>query len=121
MADLITQLAQDLAWLGREAPFFSRSDTESEPDLSLEKQREIVRTAEKIERELKGAIRYNPNSLVDVDYPLEATLDSIAELLAAIEEIKISALAGDRDLPSKVKQFTCMIESTFGPMGAEAA
>jgi hypothetical protein len=121
MADMITQLAQDLEWLGHEAPFYNRNYIGSGPDLSLEKQQEILRTAEKIERELKLAIRYNPNSLVDVDYPLEATLDSIAELLAAIEDIKITALVGNRDLPRKIKQFIHMIESTFGPTGAEAA
>jgi len=121
MADTIIQLAQDLEWLGREAPYFASSAPGPLGDSTVDKPHEILRTAEKLERELKSAIRYNPHSLVGVDYPLESILDSIAELLAAIAEIKAAALAADRDLPAKVKNFSRMIENTFGPMGAEAA
>jgi len=121
MADTIIQLAQDLEWLGREAPYFATGVAGPHTDLTVDKSKEILRTAEKLERELKTAIRYNPNSLVGVDYPLESILDSIAELLAAIAEIKASALAADRDLPVNVKEFSRMIENTFGPMRAEAA
>ena len=121
MANPITQLAQDLEWLGREAPYFAGAAPGPLADSTVDKPHEILRTAEKLERELKSAIRYNPNSLVGVDYPLESILDSIAELLTAIAEIKAAALAADRDLPAKVRQLTRMIENTFGPMGAEAA
>ena len=121
MADTITQLAQDLEWLSREAPYFASSAPGPLGDSMVDKPHEILRTAEKLERQLKSAVRYNPNSLVGVDYPLESILDSIAELLKAIAEIKASALAADRDLPAKAKQFSRMIENTFGPVGAVAA
>jgi len=121
MADTINQLAQDLEWLGREAPYYASAAAGSDIDLTVDKSHEILRTAEKLERALKGAIRYNPNSLVGVEYPLEAILDSVAELLVAIDEIKAAALAADRDLPFKVKEFSRMIDNTFGPIRAEAA
>jgi hypothetical protein len=121
MADTITQLAHDLEWLSREAPYFASGAAGPQTDLTVDKPHEILRTAEKLERQLKSAVRYNPNSLVGVDYPLESILDSIAELLEAIAEIKAAALAADRDLPAKAKHFRSMIENTFGPIGAEAA
>jgi len=119
--DTIAQLAHDLEWLGREAPLYSRGAGLPGAALTIDRQRDILRTAEKLERQLKNAIRYNPNPLVGVDYPLDSILESIADLLAVIEDIKVSALAADRNLPAKVKQFCAMIQNTFGPMGAEAA
>jgi len=121
MANPITQLAQDLEWLGREAPYFATGTAGVDTALTVDKSHEILRTVEKLDRELKSAIRYNPRSLVGVDYPLEAILESVAELLAALDEIKSCALAADRDLPDKVKHLTRMIDNTFGPMAAEAA
>jgi len=49
---------------------------------------------------------------VGVDYgPLEETFDSITDLLAAVEDIKQSAVFSAQELPSKVRRFSRMVES----------
>lgn len=83
-------------------------------DTFCEKQRGVLATAEKIDRELKGAVRYNPTTLAGIEYPLGATLDSIATLLGAIEEIKQAAVYAVQELPGKVRDFSRMVQGQFG-------
>lgn len=123
--ETLLQLAQDLEWLGCELEHYGHKHAqEGYPcagptwDFFLEKQRGVMTTAEKIERELKSAIRYNPTPLVGVDYPLRATLDSIAVLLSAIEDIKQSAVHAVQELPPKVRDFTRMVQGQFGSLDA---
>lgn len=111
--NLVLHLAQDLEWLGCELEYIGHQHAlEGFPGSGptwedfLEKQRGLTATANKIERELKSAVRFNPTPLVGVDYPLEATLDSIGELLAALEDIKQCALSSVQELPSKVRNFS---------------
>ncbi len=66
-------------------------------------------TADKIERELKNAVRYNPSALVGVDYPLEETLDMVTALLGEVEEIKHCCVFAVQVMPSKVRAFTKLI------------
>ena len=66
----------------------------------------------------KSAIRFNPTPLVGVDYPLEATLDSITELLGTVEDIKQAAVLAVHELPAKVRNFTRMVETYLGTVGA---
>lgn len=126
MADhKLLQLAQDLEWLGCELEYVGHKHAlEGFPEagraweLFLEKQRGVLTTADKIERELKGAVRFNPTSLVGVEYPLEATLDSITELLTTVEDIKQAAIVAVHELPPKVRNFTRMVDSYLGVVGA---
>ena len=74
----ILQLAYELEWLGCELEYYGQKHAhQGFPkageawETFLEKQRGVLSTAEKIERELKSAIRFNPKSLVGIDYPLE--------------------------------------------------
>jgi hypothetical protein len=112
----LLKLAQDLEWLGCELEHFGQLHAvagypESGPswDTFCEKQRGVLVTADKIERELKGAVRYNPSQLVGVEYPLDETLDSIAALLGAVEEIKHCSVFAVQVIPSRVRAFTKMI------------
>ncbi len=117
----LLQLAQDLEWLGSEVEYYGSKHAGPDGDVFLEKQREVLTTADKIERELKGAIRFNPTRLVGVDFPLEASLDSITDLLAALEDIKQAAVFAVRELPPKVRSFTIMVQNhlnTAAPMAA---
>ena len=122
------QLAHDLEWLGCELEHYGYEHAvqgfpESGPswDTFCEKQRGVLVTADKIERELKSAVRYNPSMLMGVEFPLDETLDSIAALLGAVEEIKHCSVFDVQLLPSKVRVFTKMIEEYLQAMGSAAA
>jgi len=118
------QLAQDLEWLGCELEHIGhlhamRGFPEAGPewDAFCEKQRGVLVTADKIERELKGEVRFNPAGLVGVDYPLDEALDSIAALLAEVEAIKQCSVFAVPVLPSRVRAFTRMIEQYLQATG----
>jgi len=117
-APTLMKLSQDLEWLGCELEHYGHLHAlEGFPEAGLnweafrEKQRGVLTTADKVERELKNSVRYNPAPLVGVDYAIEDTLDSVAGLLAAVEEIKQSAVFSVHELPPKVRGFTHLIES----------
>ncbi len=121
----LLHLAQNLEWLGCELEYYGHKHAVAgfprvgpTWDTFLEKQRGVLRTADKIERELKGAVSYNPTTLVGVDYPLQDTLDSISALLAAVEDIKQAAVFAVHDLPPKVRNFSQLIEGHFGEVKA---
>ncbi len=117
----LLQLAQQLEWLGCEAGFYARKNSGVAAETFLERQGELLATADKIERELKGAVRFNLTSLVGVDFPLEWALDSITDLLAGVEDIRQSALGAAQELPPKVRHFTRLVETYISnsvPMAA---
>jgi hypothetical protein len=124
----LLQLARDLEWLGCELEYYGHIHAEAGfPELGptwevfREKQRGVLVTTDKIERELKTAVRYNPTSLVGIEYPLEETLDSITALLGAVEEIKQYAVFVVPALPAKVRTFTKMIEEYLQAVRARVA
>jgi hypothetical protein len=115
MSDVrLVKLAKDLEWLACEAGFYSKKTGEAAEEVLLERQREVLATAEKIERELKGAVRFNLTSLVGVEYPMEWAFDSITNLLTALHTIKQATLNGTHELPSRVRQFSRMIDTYVG-------
>jgi hypothetical protein len=84
----LLQLAQDLEWLGCELEYVGHKHAlEGFPesgqtwDQFREKQRGVLATADKVERELKNFVRFNPTRLVGVEYPIAQSLDSITGLL----------------------------------------
>ncbi len=118
------QLAQDLEWLGCELEHYGHEHAmvgypQSGPvwDTFCAKQRGVLVTADKIERELKNAVRFNPSWLAGVEYPLDETLDSIAALLGTVEEIKRCSVFAVQEVPSRVRTFTRMIEQYFQAAG----
>ena len=117
----LLHLSQDLEWLGCELEFYGKKHAlagfpEAGPtwDIFLEKQRGVLTTADKIERELRGLVRFNPTQLVGVSFPLAAALDSISELVGAVEDIKICSRMAVHELPSKVRSFTKMVGAYLG-------
>jgi hypothetical protein len=124
----LLQLARDLEWLGCELEYYGHLHAEAGfPEFGpaweafREKQRGVLVTTDKIERELKTTIRYNPTPLVGIEYPLEETFESIAALLGAVEEIKQCAVFVVPALPSKVRTFTKMIEQYLQAVRAKPA
>jgi hypothetical protein len=125
MAELaLVKLAQDLEWLGCELEYLGHKHAmEGFPgsgpvwDLFCEKQRGVLATADKIERELKNFVRFNPTRLVGVEYPITETLDSITELLGTTESIKQTAAFAVHELPPLVRSFAKMLEGYLQPVG----
>jgi len=117
MANRLVQLAQDLDWLGCElghyGPSFldGRASAEQHEDIISEKQRGLLSTAEKIQHELMNSVRFDPWRLVGVGCPVEETIDSVTEMLTAVEEIKEAAMSSVQDLPPKVRVFAGMVRS----------
>ena len=113
----ILGLARNLEWLGCELESLGHKHAlegfpESGPtwDLFCEKQRGVLATTDKVERELKNFVRFNPTRLVGVEYPIAETLDSITNLLGTVETIKQAATFGVNELPPLVRSFTKMVE-----------
>jgi hypothetical protein len=112
----LLKLAQDLEWLGCELEYFGHKHAlegfpESGPtwDLFREKQRGVLATTDKIERELKTFVRFNPTHLVGVEYPISENLDSITDLLGTVETIKQASCLAVHELPPLVHSFTKMV------------
>jgi hypothetical protein len=120
----LLKLAQDLEWLGCELEYLGHKRAmegfpRSGPawDLFREKKRGVLATADKIERELKSFVRFNPTRLVGVEYPITETLDSITELLGTTESIKQAAGLAVHELPLLVRSFTRMVEGYLQAVG----
>jgi hypothetical protein len=114
----LLRLAQDLEWLGCELEYVGHKHAlegfpQSGPawDLFCEKQRGVLATADKVERELKNFVRFNPTRLVGVQYPIAQTLNSITDLLGRAEAIKQAAVFAVHELPTLVRTFTKMVEN----------
>lgn len=107
----LMQLAQDLEHLGTETFFYGQRAAGPALNDFLEKQREIMTTADKIGRELASEIRFNPTRLIGIEYPLDEEIDSISNLLAGLEDIKQSAVNSVEELPAKTRLFAKLLES----------
>lgn len=123
-ASTLLRLAQDLEWLGCELEHYGKKHAdsgfpESGPNWEsfLEKQRGVLVTADKLARELKSAVTFNPATLVGVEYPIDAALDAVTSLIGALEEIKHSAMFSVHDLPPKVRAFTRLVETYLATAG----
>jgi hypothetical protein len=109
---LLLQLGQELDWQALE---LRRSDLElgirgGDQDAIQEKQRRVIATADKIQRELLGSVRFDPLRLVGVGGPISATLDSVSELLVAIDAVRHNALTRANELPSSVKSLQGLLQ-----------
>jgi len=120
----LLQLAEELEWLGCELEYLGHKHAlegfpESGPawDLFREKQRGVLATTDKVERELKNFVRFNPTRLVGVQYPISESLNSITDLLARAETIKQAAACAVSELPPLVRGFTKMVEGYLQAVG----
>ena len=112
----LLQLAQELEWLGCELEYYGQKHAvEGFPgrgtnwDQFMEKQRGVIVTADKIERELKTAVRFNPSAVAGVGVPIERELETISQFLEVVEDIKQTAVYGVKQLPTKVREFTKLV------------
>jgi hypothetical protein len=121
------QLAQDLEWLGCELEHFGHQHAMlgfpglgPSWDTFREKRRGVLMTADKIEHELKNAVRYNPSGLMGVEFPLDETLDLIAAMLGQVEEIKRCSVFDVQVVPSRVRAFTKTVQGYLEATGKMA-
>ncbi len=71
----------------------------------VERRRAVIATADKIQRELLSTVRFDPLRLVGVGGPIAATLDTVADLVVAIDEIRRDATSNIGGLPTTVRSF----------------
>jgi hypothetical protein len=123
----LLQLAQDLEWLGCELEYQGKKHAlEGFPGQGptwqtfLRMRDGVIKTADKLERELKGSISFNPTSVAGIEYPLEAAMDAVGIQLSAVEDIKQAAEFAVHELPPKVRGFTKMVETFLTATGALA-
>ena len=121
----LLRLAQDLEWLGCEQEHFGhRHALEGYPhsgpawDFFLETKRGVLVTCDKLERELKNVVRFDPGALVGIAYPLGEALDAVGALLAAVDAIKQAAEFAVDQLPSLVRNFTRLVKGYLDASGA---
>ena len=120
----LLQLAQDLEWLGCELEYQGKKHAlEGFPGQgptweTFERMQDGVKaTADKLERELKASISFNPTSVAGIEYPLDAALDAIGVQLSAVEDIRQTAEFAVHDLPNKVRAFAKMVETYLRAVG----
>jgi hypothetical protein len=109
---LLLQLGQELDWQALE---LRRSDLEMEGPAGdqepiRDSQRRVIATADKIQRELLASVRFDPLRLVGVGGPIGATLDSVSELLVAIDAVRQNALTRANELPSSVRSLQGLLQ-----------
>src|SRR5215472_5138804 len=115
----LLQLGQELDWqvlqlrrAGSEAPAEAPVEGTFGPTIDdplaetlLERQQAVIATADKIQRELLSTVRFDPLRLVGVGGPIADILDSVADLIVAIDEIRRDATSNISGLPSTVRSF----------------
>ncbi len=121
-------LARDLEWLGCELEYEGKKHAlEGFPEAGatwekfLRQRQGVLATIEKLERELKNSVKYNPASLVGVNYPLGEALDAIGIQIEALEDIRRAAGESVQELPVKVRGFTRLVEMYVIALGQGAA
>ncbi|MGH9325148.1 MAG: hypothetical protein ACRD2B_00455 [Terriglobia bacterium] len=106
----LLQLTQDLKRLGTEECYFVQQPPGAAIESFLEKQREVLITADKLIKELAGEVRFNPQRLLGIEYPLDSEIDSISQLLEGLEDIKEAAVDAVEDLPVKTHIFAELLD-----------
>jgi hypothetical protein len=86
-------------------PAIDDSSAGTASETMLERQRAVIATADKIQRALLSTVRFDPLRLVGVGGPIADILDSVADLIVAIDEIRRDATSNIPALPSTVRSF----------------
>lgn len=107
----LLQLAQELDW---QVMDLSHAGERSAAGLSEEavetRQRHVLATTDKIQRELLATVRFDPLRLVGVGGPISDTLDSLAELLVALDKVRQETTGSAGSLPSTVRSFQGLLK-----------
>ncbi|MGH9454793.1 MAG: hypothetical protein ACRD2O_12575 [Terriglobia bacterium] len=101
----LMQLTQDLERLAYEEQYIRRKSLANSLAAFMGKQREVVSTVNKIERELSTEVRFNPAPLIGIDYPIAEALESVSSLVTQLEDIRSCLGQDGSQLPEKVGDF----------------
>lgn len=125
---VLLQLARELEWLGCELEYQGKKHAhEGFPEAGetweafARMRRGVLATIEKIERELMTSVKYNPTSLVGVNYPLGEALDAIGVQIEALADIRLAAIGAVQELPVKVRGFTRLVDLYLNSLGQQAS
>jgi hypothetical protein len=125
---VILKLARDLEWLGCELEYQGMKHAhEGFPEAGttweefVRQRQGVLTTIEKLERELKSSVKYNPSSLVGVTYPIGEALDAIGIQIEALEDIRSSAVGAVHELPTKVRGFTQLVQMYLSVLGQQGS
>jgi len=120
----LLQLAQELQWQTLQVQRAGGAEAiglRIEAGEPLEARRDaVLATTDKIQRELLSTVRFDPLRLVGVGGPIDATLDTLGDLLVALDEIRRSTVTDAGTLPASVRSFQGMLQS-YCDDGAPAA
>jgi len=106
----LLQLAQELDWQVMDLNRACERPVSGVKKEAVEmRQKTVLATADKIQRELLASVRFDPLRLVGVGGPISDTLDSLAELLLALDKIRQEA-DGGTSLPSTVRSFQGLLK-----------
>ncbi len=117
----LLQLAQELDWQAMDLNRAGERLGAATDEAIESRQRGVLATADKIQRELLASVRFDPLRLVGVGGPISDTLDSLGELLLALDKIRQEASGGVNSLPSTVRSFQGLLKgycSDGAPMAA---
>jgi hypothetical protein len=107
----LLQLAQELDWQVMDLNHTGeRLDSGARDEAVETRQKTVLVTADKIQRELLASVRFDPLRLVGVGGPISDTLDSLAELLLALDKIRQETNGGVGSLPSTVRSFQGLLK-----------
>jgi hypothetical protein len=107
----LLQLAQELDWQVMDLNHASECPASGARKEAVEtRQKTVLATADKIQRELLASVRFDPLRLVGVGGPISDTLDSLGELLLALDKIRQEASGGGSSLPSTVRSFQGLLK-----------
>jgi hypothetical protein len=98
----LLQLAQELDWQAMDLRHAGEGLYSGPAEAVEARQRGVLATADKIQRELLR--------LVGVGGPISDTLDSLAELLLALDKVRQEATGSAGSLPSTVRSFQGLLK-----------
>jgi hypothetical protein len=106
----LLQLAQELDWQAMDLRHAGERLYSGPAEAVEARQRGVLATADKIQRELLATVRFDPLRLVGVGGPISDTLDSLAELLLALDKVRQEATGSAGSLPSTVRSFQGLLK-----------
>ncbi|HEV2426474.1 MAG TPA: hypothetical protein VGZ29_16735 [Terriglobia bacterium] len=107
----LLQLAQELDWQVMDLKHAGEHPgKDAKGELVETRQKSVLATADKIQRELLASVRFDPLRLVGVGGSISDTLDSLGELLLALDKIRLEATGRVDSLPSTVRSFQGLLK-----------
>jgi hypothetical protein len=109
----LLKLAQELDWQVMQVRRAHPDWAALAPDaggMLEERQKAVLTTTDKIQRELLATVKFDPLRLVGVGGPITSTLDGLSELLVALNEVRQNAITSPGTLPASMRSFQGLLQ-----------